>query len=260
MNPTLTKVFVIVNEGLRQGCSFDCEGVRALAGGAAFVRWRCLTFRCRGPRLPVPFASAPRSWGRARDRFRQALLAPTERSTFDRSPRCRPSAGPAVIVQSRTVRCIAMLVLLPRGAAVMAQSVPRAHVFAVVDQNSRQPIAGVEVRDSLSGKSAVTSAAGTVTLDFITPVNARIRLAAIIVRKVGYKPLTLLVPMAGDTTTAEMEPTAPRELPAVVSSEHHRLDTDPGVWDGFRVRCESRLVRGQLIPSAFSSSPPALAS
>jgi len=141
----------------------------------------------------------------------------------------------------RVVCSIATLALFVPIAAATAQSSPP-HVLAVVDQDSHQPIAGAEVRDSASGKSALTNAAGTVNLAFITPLRAGLALAAITVRKVGYKPLTLFVPIAGDTTNAEMQPTAPTELPTVVTSEHYRLDTDPGQWAGFGIRCQSRLV------------------
>jgi hypothetical protein len=149
------------------------------------------------------------------------------------------------------IRWIALLLTLSTGGVLLAQSPPAqvgpgkpaAHPFVVTDRNSQRPIEGAEVRDSASGKVGVTNAAGTVVLDFVTPLRLRFPFAGVTVRRVGYRPLTLLVSLTDTSTlTGELEPASPTELPAVVSSEHYRLDLDPGTWGGFGVRCQSKLV------------------
>ena len=142
-----------------------------------------------------------------------------------------------------TVACAAIANAQASPPAQGPPAKPSAHPFVVSDQNSGQPIAGAEVRDSASGKTAATNAQGTVLLDFVTPLRPRFPFAGVTVRKVGYKPLTLLVPMTDTTTlTGEMEPAPLPQLPAVVATQPYRLDLDPGKWEGFGARCSLKHV------------------
>jgi hypothetical protein len=87
----------------------------------------------------------------------------------------------------------------------------RYRLLGVYDQNSGRPIANVQVKDLLSGLSALTSETGTVSLIFLPEGGSLVRLS-----KLGYGLQTFTVPIdAADTTplTVVMEPAT--ELPTV---------------------------------------------
>ncbi len=87
----------------------------------------------------------------------------------------------------------------------------RYRLLGVYDENTGEPIAGVQVKDLFSGLSALTTETGTVSLIFLPEGGSLVRFS-----KFGYGMKTLTVPIdAADTTpiTVVMEPAT--ELPTV---------------------------------------------
>ena len=66
----------------------------------------------------------------------------------------------------------------------------RFRVLGVFDEQTGEPVDGVEVRDLLSGNSAQTTSTGTVSLIFLPEGGSMVRL-----RKIGYATQTLYVPI-----------------------------------------------------------------
>ena len=103
---------------------------------------------------------------------------------------------------------------IARGAAPAAQ--PSLRLLGVFDEDTGQPLAGVEVSDMLTGTSALTTVTGTVSLAFLSAGGSLVR-----VRKVGYAVQTLAV---SQTDTAGITVILKRvaELPAVVTRDSAR--------------------------------------
>jgi hypothetical protein len=117
-----------------------------------------------------------------------------------------------------------------------ARRAPR-RIIGVFDGHSGEPIAGVQVRDVLTGTSVLTTETGTASLGFVA---FRGDAALVELRKIGYD-VTRIVVARGDTAITEiMEPIT--ELAAVVTNERYRIDRDPGTWASFEQRCQSRSV------------------
>jgi len=96
----------------------------------------------------------------------------------------------------------------------------------------------VQVRDVFSGTYAVTTATGTVRLDYLTFRGAA---AFIERRRLGYQMKQIVVNRADTTPITEvMEPVV--TLPRVVTTAKYRIDRDAGRWDGFEERCRSASV------------------
>ncbi|HWH51829.1 MAG TPA: hypothetical protein VN651_09840 [Gemmatimonadaceae bacterium] len=95
-------------------------------------------------------------------------------------------------------------------------SVPgyRFRVLGAFDEETGAPIEGVEVRDLISGNSALTTSTGTVSLVFVPDGGSMIRL-----RKIGYATQTMFVSidsMSRSPVTAVMSHAV--QLPTVVST------------------------------------------
>jgi hypothetical protein len=108
----------------------------------------------------------------------------------------------------------------------------RNRLLGAFDEDSGEPIEGLEVIDVLSGTTALTTKTGTVSLAFLAEGTSLLRL-----RKVGYSPVTMNVAIsAADTApvTVVMRRNA-QELPAVVTKDSARRWISPGL-QGFEER------------------------
>lgn len=105
----------------------------------------------------------------------------------------------------KRMQCIALAIaMLGIAGALVAQEPARAdtahhlilpryryRILGVFDDDSGEPIEGVEVIDVLNGNSALTTKTGTVTLAFLPDGGSMVRL-----RKVGYGVQTFTVPIS----------------------------------------------------------------
>jgi len=96
-------------------------------------------------------------------------------------------------------------------------SVPRAplRIIGVYDETSGQPIQAVEISETATGTSVMTSATGAANLGFIVPKGGEIRL-----RKIGFEEQTMTISMgASDTLPITVLMKRVAELPAVVTKD-----------------------------------------
>jgi hypothetical protein len=118
------------------------------------------------------------------------------------------------------------------GARASAVARYRNRLLGAYDEQSGEPIQGVEVIDVASGTTAVTTKTGTVSLAFLSDGASLVRL-----RKVGFVPVNMSVSISvADTTplTVVMKRSA-QELPAVVTRDSARRYIAPGL-QGFEER------------------------
>ena len=98
----------------------------------------------------------------------------------------------------------------------------RHRLLGVYDAQTAEPIEGAEVSDALNKNSALTTKTGTVSLVFLPEGGTLVR-----VRKLGYKPATLMVAISPADTVplTVLLDAVPQELPTVVTkadSSHFR--------------------------------------
>ncbi len=101
-------------------------------------------------------------------------------------------------------------------APPIALSLPkyRNRLLGVYDEVSGEPLEGLEVRDLMSGLSAMTTATGTVGLFFLPEGGSMVRL-----RKVGYATQTLTIPIsAADTVPITVTMSHAVVLPTVTTT------------------------------------------
>src|SRR5437867_698079 len=94
---------------------------------------------------------------------------------------------------ARMRRHVAVLSALAWGTLAAAQSAPvapafRGRVVGIYDEQTGDPIAGVEVRNIINGASALTTKTGTVLLTFVDTSGGLMTF-----KKLGYEQLTLVV-------------------------------------------------------------------
>ena len=127
------------------------------------------------------------------------------------------------------------------GAAVTAgdTSAYRHRLLGLFDERSGDPIAAAEVRDLYTGTTAVTTATGTVSLEFL-PVGRTL----IGVRKLGYLPRTLLVTISPRDTAALTLLLTPQAtvLPTVTTTDS-ALSRLPPMLRAFEERRKTGLGR-----------------
>lgn len=127
-----------------------------------------------------------------------------------------------------------------RAPARATQSPTR--VMGVYDEDSGQPLAGVEVMDMATGTFALTTNTGTVSLGFMSAEGGQVR-----IRKLGYAVQTMLVP-AADTNGITVTLKHVAELPAVVTKDSSRHYISPALR-GFEERLKTH-ASGYFIDEA----------
>lgn len=149
------------------------------------------------------------------------------------------------------VRALAALICLslagvlaaqrPDSTAKPAANTYRYRLLGVFDDQSGDPIEGVEVADVLNGNKSLTSKTGTVSLFFLPDGGGIVRL-----RKVGYEVQTLTVPISpADTTPVTVVLShAQRLAPVVVNDSAPSRYLSP-LLRGFEER--RRLGEGHFI-------------
>jgi hypothetical protein len=118
----------------------------------------------------------------------------------------------------------------------------RNRLLGAFDEQSGEPIEGLEVIDLASGTTARTTKTGTVSLAFLTDGTSLVRL-----RKLGYAPMTMSVAISpADTSplTIVMKRSA-QELPAVVTKDSASPYISPALR-GFDERMRAHLG-GQFV-------------
>lgn len=126
----------------------------------------------------------------------------------------------------------------PRPAAAAYRN----RVLGAFDEQSGEPLEGLEVIDVASGTTALTTKTGTVSLAFLPDGGSLVRL-----RKVGYAPMTINIGISpADTSplTIIMRRSA-QELPAVVTKDSARRYISPAL-QGFDERMRANLG-GQFV-------------
>ena len=109
----------------------------------------------------------------------------------------------------------------PDSTARPANNTYRFRLLGVYDEQSGEPIEGVEVADILNGNKSLTSKTGTVSLFFLPDGGGLVRL-----RKVGYEVQTLSIPISpADTTPVTVVLSHAQQLGAVVVN-----DSAPGKY------------------------------
>jgi len=94
----------------------------------------------------------------------------------------------------------------------------------------------VEVLDAFTGSYVITTSTGTARLDFVTFRGVA---GFVELRKLGDQPKSVMVSKDDTTSLTELlEPVA--SLAPVVTTEKYHVDLDPGRWDGFETRCQSK--------------------
>ena len=125
----------------------------------------------------------------------------------------------------------------PTTASTAASHRYRYRLVGVYDEDSGEPISGVEVKDVLSGLSMATTASGTVSLVFLPDGGSLVRL-----RKIGYElqtlmivispadtaPVTLTLRRAIQLPAVTVSATAPRYLSSRLNDAEHRLLSHAG--------------------------------
>lgn len=144
---------------------------------------------------------------------------------------------------ARGLHCLIALLFAVLPGWATAQSHDSTHaagikIIGVFDARSGDPVAGVTVRDVLSGERVVTTATGTARLDFVLYRGA----AAIVqLQKVGFEVKQIVVSRADTSSVTELlEPAT--ALAPVVTTEKYVITRDAGLRDGFSVRCTSKSV------------------
>lgn len=117
-------------------------------------------------------------------------------------------------------------------------SVHFTRLIQVYDPETQAGIAGAVVRDRITGNSVKTSSTGHVAL---VPGFVKAGGALLEIRMVGYEPVgPFFVDPTSDTTVLVPMSKVVASLPAMVTTDRYRIDTDRGEWAGFEQRCSVR--------------------
>jgi hypothetical protein len=123
----------------------------------------------------------------------------------------------------------------PVGRAPAPAAPPPTRLMGVFDEDTGQPLNGVEVMDMQTGTSALTTSTGTVSLMFLSPGGSQVR-----IRKLGYAVQTMSIPMSpSDTSGITVTLKRVAELPAVITRDSSRRYISPGLR-GFEERRKTR--------------------
>ncbi|MGH7616738.1 MAG: hypothetical protein ACREPM_05875 [Gemmatimonadaceae bacterium] len=173
----------------------------------------------------------------------------------------------AIVACASAVALAAQSPASPRVAA--SQDVPRyrLRVLGIYDEASGSPVEGVEVRDVLSGTSALTTSTGTLSLFFVPDGGSMVR-----VRKLGYEmqtfmvaispadttPLTILLRKAVLLPAVDIRDSAPKYLSPNLTSAEDRLRRHMGGY--FIDEAEMRKHDNSSLASTLLSRVPAIMS
>jgi hypothetical protein len=140
-----------------------------------------------------------------------------------------------VAVAATVLACLAAA----RGDAQARDSAAAFHrIIQVYDRETQEGIEGVQVIDRITGNFVKSSATGHIVLvpQFVKPGGA-----LLVFRKLGYDSVgpLLIDPRADTTLLVPMDRIATRLDPVTVN-ERYNITVDPGVRDGFEMRCAVR--------------------
>lgn len=145
---------------------------------------------------------------------------------------------------------LAVSSLAAQTATTRDSTPPKLRIIGVYNARSGDPIPGVVVRDLFTGSSAITTVSGLARLDFVAfKGNA----AIVELQKLGFEAKQIML-TRGDTTpvTELMNPAT--TLAPVVTKERYLITHDPGLYDGFEMRCQEKLVTC-FNPESIASRP-----
>ncbi|HEY4306758.1 MAG TPA: hypothetical protein VGM82_19970 [Gemmatimonadaceae bacterium] len=128
--------------------------------------------------------------------------------------------------------------LFAQAPVVSGDSSARLRIIGIYDVRTGEPIPGVVVREVFSGASVITTAHGLARLDFVV---YRGQATVIELQKLGYEAKQIVL-SRGDTNsvTEVLEPAT--TLAPVVTTEKFQITRDAGLYEGFAMRCQEKLV------------------
>jgi hypothetical protein len=138
----------------------------------------------------------------------------------------------------RYAACLALAAISMTRAQVADSATRTIRILGVYDARSGDPLPGVTVRDVFGGTSVVTSANGLARLDFVV---FRGQAAVVELQKPGFEAKQLML-SRGDTTPITEVLTPATALAPVVTTETYQITRDAGLYEGFGVRCQEKLV------------------
>jgi hypothetical protein len=113
----------------------------------------------------------------------------------------------------------------PSAPAAAVNNAYRYRLLGVYDEQSGEPVEGVEVSDMLAGNKSLTSKTGTVSLFFLAEGTSLVRL-----RKVGYEVQTIPVTISpADTSPLTIVFRAAVKLPTMVVTDSAPVHLSPAM-------------------------------
>ena len=142
------------------------------------------------------------------------------------------------MLMRRIVGCASLLMTAAATVHAQDSTVKKIRILGVYDSRTGDPLPGVTVRDVFAGTSGITTATGLARLDFVV---FRGQAAVVELQKLGFEAKQVLL-SRGDTMpiTEVMNPAT--TLAPVVTNEKYQITRDAGLYEGFSIRCQEKLV------------------